>query len=629
MKTCRHKTTGQIYAIKIAERQLSNKRLEAMLENEVTIWRSCHHPNIVSLHYVFETRHNYLLIMDIVRGGELFDKISTIDHYSESMAAGILLSILHGLQYLHANLIVHRDIKPENLLLSSADINETRVQIADFGIAARLSSPTALLQDIVGTPGYVAPEVLMLKHHNEPPHPGYGRAVDMWSVGVILYILLSGGPPFAHHDEDESFRRTLAGRYELPPEEWASISGAAKDLLAGLLSMDPATRLTADAALAHPWLSEPDRPHAVHLERSLTAIREKKFQPRTTFKAAATAIVAAQKLAGFASAASSSSSSSSSSIASHADLQFSLPTKLQLPAASEFVKLRYYLVDAFAEQPLSGNPAAVYPLQRWLTDQQMQCLAAEHRLPVTVFFVPRPSTSEQSADDIVTLSTRWFTPLRELSVCGHGALAAAHLWWQAIEQTQPSKTRQLIFESKKRREQLISVERVESKYRVSIASLQSFALESNTEEIRGLLSALALPAEIVPEIFVCSAPKLLVLLPTEQDVLQIAPNISSIEALPYSSVIVTAPGKTVDFVSRYFCPKNGFAEDVFTFSAHAILAPFWAGRLKKESLVAVQHSPNQSISIACRVHPDQASVFAEAHACIVGRGTLYLPKERR
>ena len=181
------------------------------------------------------------LVMDLVGGGELFDRLLLRSHYTEANARALFARVLDAMRFCHENLIVHRDLKPENLLLKSRDDDED-VAVGDFGGAARLARPGALIEDsVVGTPGFMAPEMIKGEPHGEP--------VDLWACGCILFILLVGEAPFTGNGS-----KTRRAKYAFAPAlKWASISDDAKDLVTKLLVAEPAKRLTARAALRHPW----------------------------------------------------------------------------------------------------------------------------------------------------------------------------------------------------------------------------------------------------------------------------------------------------------------------------------------------------------------------------------------
>jgi len=192
---------------------------------------------------MYETPEKLYLIMELVTGGELFDKIVEKGSYSEKEASTTVKKILKAVEYLHNSGIAHRDLKPENLLLRSE--NDTEVMLSDFGLSKIIGEET-MMQTACGTPYYVAPEVLSAT--------GYGPEVDVWSVGVITYLLLCGFPPFYGESLPEVFEQIMKAEYDFPEPYWNEISIEAKDFISKLLVVDPSKRYSAKQALKHPWI---------------------------------------------------------------------------------------------------------------------------------------------------------------------------------------------------------------------------------------------------------------------------------------------------------------------------------------------------------------------------------------
>jgi len=209
----------------------------------VDILKRVKHENIVCLKDMHETSDKLYLVMELVTGGELFDKIVEKGSYSEKEASNIVGKILSAVEYLHSNGIAHRDLKPENLLLKSE--GDTEVMLSDFGLSKIIGEDT-MMQTACGTPYYVAPEVLSAT--------GYGQEVDLWSVGVITYLLLCGFPPFYGESLPEVFEQIMKAEYDFPEPYWNDISNEAKDLIKKLLVVDPKKRYSAKQALKHPWI---------------------------------------------------------------------------------------------------------------------------------------------------------------------------------------------------------------------------------------------------------------------------------------------------------------------------------------------------------------------------------------
>lgn len=219
-----------------------------LLQSEVQIMRAVDHRSIIKLVDVFESAHHIYMVMDLVTGGELFDQIVERGHFSEQDASAIMKQIFSALAYLHERKIVHRDLKPENVLCASKDPTVLpQVKIADFGLSKVVGHETTL-RTACGSPSYVAPEVLSRSYD------GYTDEVDLWSAGVILYILLCGFPPFYSEDTAELYAQIQQGRFDFPSPYWDHISDGAKDLIQHLLVVDPNNRLSAVQALQHPWI---------------------------------------------------------------------------------------------------------------------------------------------------------------------------------------------------------------------------------------------------------------------------------------------------------------------------------------------------------------------------------------
>ncbi|XDV52083.1 hypothetical protein PO909_020851, partial [Leuciscus waleckii] len=203
------------------------------------------HANIVSLEDIYECKSHLYLVMQLVSGGELFDRIVEKGFYTEKDASKLIQQILDAVKYLHDMGIVHRDLKPENLLYYSLD-EDSKIMISDFGLS-KIEGSDSVMSTACGTPGYVAPEVLAQKP--------YSKAVDCWSIGVIAYILLCGYPPFYDENDAKLFEQILKAEYEFDSPYWDDISDSAKDFIVHLMEKDPNQRYTCEQALQHPWIA--------------------------------------------------------------------------------------------------------------------------------------------------------------------------------------------------------------------------------------------------------------------------------------------------------------------------------------------------------------------------------------
>lgn len=276
---------GRMYAVKIVTKAKLTREDDLALRDEIGILRILGHPNIIKLYDVFDEAEHYYLVTEIMRGGELFDRIVTKTFYNEKEARDVCKILFGALNYCHQHNIAHRDLKPENLLLMSRN-NDADIKIADFGFAKKVTSEHCLLTQC-GTPGYVAPEIL----HGVP----YGTKSDMWSIGVITYILLGGYPPFIEQNQRELFKKIKKGQYEFHPEYWRTISPEAKDLISKLLTVDPSRRMTASEALNTPWVTGgDDQLQGFDLGNNLQQFR--KFNAKRKLRQAVLTLMATNKM---------------------------------------------------------------------------------------------------------------------------------------------------------------------------------------------------------------------------------------------------------------------------------------------------------------------------------------------
>ncbi|EFC37690.1 calcium/calmodulin-dependent protein kinase-like protein [Naegleria gruberi] len=280
------KNDGRKVAVKIIDKTNLEVNKDS-LKTEVSILKSVNDQNIVELIDVYENGMKVYLVMELLTGGELFDRIVNKypEGYSEDVAAELIRKIVSSIKYLHSCGVVHRDLKPENLIYSS-DGNDSDIKITDFGLA-KIADGDFLLKTACGTPNYVAPEVLQ--------NTGYDASVDMWSIGVILYILLCGFPPFYSENTPELFEQIINGDYDFPSPYWDKVSDSAKDLIRHLLVVNPKKRFTPDQTLSHPWIKKLST-NKNHRPEIIDELR--KFNARRKFKITVEAVLAAQKLLG-------------------------------------------------------------------------------------------------------------------------------------------------------------------------------------------------------------------------------------------------------------------------------------------------------------------------------------------
>ncbi|KAL6501738.1 Calcium-dependent protein kinase 15 [Orobanche gracilis] len=277
-----HRSTRRNFACKsIAKGKLVKPVDVADIRREVQIMHHLTgHRNIVELREVFEDRYYVHLVMDLCAGGELFDRIIARGHYSECAAAGLCRQILTVVHACHSMGVMHRDLKPENFLFSGTD-EDSQLKATDFGLSV-FFKPGDIFMDIVGSAYYVAPEVL---------GRNYGAEADVWSAGVILYILLSGVPPFWGENNRGIFDAVLRGHVDFDSDPWPSISSSVKDLLKKMLQADPTQRFTAVEVLNHPWMREDGDASDEPLDIAVLT-RMKQFQAMNKFKKVALKVIA-------------------------------------------------------------------------------------------------------------------------------------------------------------------------------------------------------------------------------------------------------------------------------------------------------------------------------------------------
>lgn len=274
------KATGSCWAgkfLKIRRSACSRLGLErSTVEQEVEILQAVQHPNIVALKDVFESRAEVVLILELVSGGELFDFIAEKENLLESGAIEFMKQILEGLGFMHSKSIAHFDLKPENIMLSDKVSPNPIIKLIDFGLAHRFHHGEEY-RSTSGTPQYIAPEVI----NCEP----LSTAADMWSIGVITFILLSGLSPFQGETNEETLKNIIAMNYEFNAHYFSLTSSMAKDFIEKLLVKNPNERMTAEECLLHPWIKPITRKQATNRNRSSINMKSfKKFNARRKWK---------------------------------------------------------------------------------------------------------------------------------------------------------------------------------------------------------------------------------------------------------------------------------------------------------------------------------------------------------
>lgn len=266
------KSNQEAFAVKIIEKSLLQEDIK-LLRREIDIMKKVDHENVLKLHKIYEDKSKVFIVMELVEGSELFDRIVDKGYYSEKSAINIVQQILSAVSYLHEIGIAHRDLKPENLLCKGNDENEI-VKIADFGLSKIFNDEEELMTSC-GTPGYVAPEVLMCE--------SYDKSVDMWGIGIITYILLAGYPPFYAEDDTALFEKIMNAEFDFDDDCWDDVSALAKDFIEHLLVKDPKERYTADQAVNHPWLKSNASDKQLKIGRKLSEYNIKRKEDKAKF----------------------------------------------------------------------------------------------------------------------------------------------------------------------------------------------------------------------------------------------------------------------------------------------------------------------------------------------------------
>lgn len=272
-----HIPSGQNRAMKVVKKE-ATKHQDDKRDNkkeflkEIEVLTLLDHPNILKVLEYFLDDNNYYVVTELVNGGELFDHIQKIKHFSEEKACTVMIQILSAIRYLHSQGIVHRDLKLENILVdTSNDKDDLNIKIIDFG-ASNFYKKNLNLSLKIGTPYYIAPEVL---------EKSYNYKCDLWSCGVIMYILLSGSPPFDGRTDQEIMAKVKIGKYDFEKKIFELVSNEAKSLISQLLVLDPQKRITADIALNHAWIKKYERnDYSTSRTQNLKIERINNFQPK-------------------------------------------------------------------------------------------------------------------------------------------------------------------------------------------------------------------------------------------------------------------------------------------------------------------------------------------------------------
>ncbi len=282
--------TNSHVAVKCVSKENMNQDEILALFDEVSILQQLHHPHIIRLHDFFEEPNFFYLVLERIDGGELFDRIVAKEFYNENEARNVCRIMLSALEYMHSVSIVHRDLKPENILVQKS--NDSLIKIADFGFAKRCDDScndgTGNLLTQCGTPTYVSPEIIQRK--------SYGSKSDLWSVGVIAFVLLGGYPPFMENDQRELFRKICCGDFIFHDEYFQNVSDSAKNFISSLIEIEPKKRLSAKDALKDPWICSGDDMLVKQDLSGVNLTNLKRFNAKRKVKAAVHSLIAVNKL---------------------------------------------------------------------------------------------------------------------------------------------------------------------------------------------------------------------------------------------------------------------------------------------------------------------------------------------
>jgi len=245
VRMVQRKLDGKYFAAKIITKKTMNAKEAKMMAEEVEILKKLRHPNINRLIETFNTKHHLYIVLELLQGDNLFDNIVSRRYYTEADAANVVKQVARACEYMHPRGVIHRDLKPENLVY--LDKEKKQICVTDFGLSKYVGKEGGLTETACGTPAFVAPEVLRQEN--------YGSQVDMWSLGVILYTMLCGYPPFVERNLPALYKAIRSGKIKFDKRYWSRVSESAKDCVRGLLTVDYKKRLTPEGLLNHKWLT--------------------------------------------------------------------------------------------------------------------------------------------------------------------------------------------------------------------------------------------------------------------------------------------------------------------------------------------------------------------------------------
>jgi len=277
----KRKCTTEIVAIKIVKRKDMTPEDEEDLKLEVEILKTLHHEYVMSLIAYYKEPDAHYIVTEVLEGGELFDRIEKKKQYNEKEARDVMYIFFKAMEYIHENGILHRDLKPENLLLKSKTDDE-HFKIADFGLAGKISKGKGTLTGVAGTPLYMSPEMVSKKPYSFPS--------DVWSMGVICFILLGGYPPFHGQTMGALLTKIKKADYHFEPKFWDHVSPTAKELIGKMLELNPDKRITVKQALAHEWIKDSNEARLLSKDLSVNHVEFVKFNAKRKFRAAVDAV---------------------------------------------------------------------------------------------------------------------------------------------------------------------------------------------------------------------------------------------------------------------------------------------------------------------------------------------------